>query len=268
MFRRILVSLLLCASAFAVPTPVTVSGTNQTVGTTGVQGNSFVRFRLRNYAGFVPKVFGTGIIVQTQLDVQPAADGTFTTPIWSNDDITPNTCGATQNLACTWYTVEFWNNGKITSSGSYCIPNTSATYDLNVAVPCQTPPLPPGPIQVTNVTGGTLAGTTSHVLKFVGPTTAADSEGVATGTTAAVWPLGTSIATAGLEFQKQNSASPGTTQYLLAAKDPTTGFARDAQPTDSNALIGVTHTGAGTTGSASIVFAGSSLCTFDNQTSI
>ena len=104
MLRRLLFPVflaLLSLSAFAVPTPVTVSGTNQTVGTTGVQGNSFVRFKLRNFAGFVPKVFGTGIIVQTQIDVLPAANGTFTTPIWSNDDIVPNTCGVTQNLACT-----------------------------------------------------------------------------------------------------------------------------------------------------------------------
>lgn len=270
MFRRLLLPFflaLLTLPAFAVA-PITVSGTNQTVGTTGVQGNSFVRFRLRNFAGFVPKVFGTGVIVQTQLDVLPAADGTFSTPIWSNDDIIPNTCGVTGNLACTWYTVEFWNGGKISASGSYCIPNTSSTYDLNVAVPCQTPPLPPGPVQVTSVTGATINGTTTHVLKFVGPTTAGDSEGIATGTTAAVWPLGTNIATAGLEFQKANSASPGTTQFLLAAKDPITGLARDAQPTDSNSLIGVSHTGAGTGGLDSIVFAGGAQCRFDNQTSI
>lgn len=273
MFRRLLLTSFLAllglpAWAFTA-TPILVSGTNQNINSQPQGTGTFIRFRLRNYAGFVPKVFGTGIIVQTQVDVTPVADsGTFGTPLWSNDDIVPNTCGVTGNQACTWYTVEFWNGGKITSSGNYCIPNTSPNYDLNVAVPCQTPPLPPGPIQVTSVSGGQISGTTTHVLKFIGPTTASDSEGIATGNTAALWPLGLNVGQNALQITKLSSATTGTTVYRLAAKDPTTGFARDAQSTDANSLIGITVGGAGQSTLSSIVIAGNTLCTFDNTSGV
>lgn len=146
--KRLLFLLLFCASAFALgpfPTP-TVSGTIQVGSSAGLKGNAFVRFRLRNYAGFVPRVVGTGIIVQTQFDVRPSDSlGNFSTVIYSNDVIVPNTCGS-GSTACTWWTVEYWNDGKISSSGNYCIPQTNPTYDLTSAVPCTTPPVPANPV--------------------------------------------------------------------------------------------------------------------------
>lgn len=144
---KFLIILALCASSFAA-TPITVTGISQSGNAGGLKGNSFTRFRLRNFAGFVPRVVGTGIIVQTQFDVRPSDSlGNFTTPIYSNDDIVPNTCDPGGVTACTWWTVEYWNDGKISFSGNYCIPNTAPTYDLTMATPCQTPPMPAAPAQ-------------------------------------------------------------------------------------------------------------------------
>lgn len=145
--KKFLILLALCATSFAA-TPITVTGVSQSGNTGGLKGNSFTRFRLRNFAGFVPRVVGTSIIVQTQFDVRPSDSlGNFTTPIYSNDDIVPNTCDPGGVTACTWWTVEYWNDGKISFSGNYCIPNTAPTYDLTMATPCQTPPLPAAPAQ-------------------------------------------------------------------------------------------------------------------------
>lgn len=162
MRKLLAILLLLSASAFAA-TPVAVTGTVQSIDTSGHRGNAFVRFKLRNFAGFVPRVTGTGIVVQTVIDKQPAADGTFSQNLWSNDDIVPNTCGALSNEACTFYTIEFWNDGKITSSGNYCIP-AGGSYDLNTATVCQAPPLPPNFVPLTILFETDGVGNGSQVL--------------------------------------------------------------------------------------------------------
>lgn len=152
MIKRLLVTLLLIGSAWAA-TPVTVTGTLQVGSSSGLKGNAFVRFRLRNFSGFVPRVTGTAIIVQTQFDVRPTdTNGNFSTTVYANSDIIPNTCGAGGTDACTWWTVEYWNDGKVSSSGNYCVP-TGAPYNLNTATPCQTPPLPPAPVVIGGGSG-------------------------------------------------------------------------------------------------------------------
>lgn len=158
-----LLSFFLCLPALAA-TPITVSGTLQTGTSSALQGNAFVRFRLRNYAGFVPRITGTSVIVQTQADVRPNSSGVFSTSLYSNDDISPNTCGTGGDAACTWWTIEYWNNGKVASTGNYCIPNTSPTYDLNGASPCVTPPLPPSPSIPTTGTVQSVGMTGDNVI--------------------------------------------------------------------------------------------------------
>src|ERR1019366_6044038 len=95
-------------------------------------GNAFVRFKLRNFQGFVPVVSGTSVICETQIDALPAA-GLISQLLWGNDNITPST---------TFYTVEFWDQGRITSSGNYLF--TGASTNLNTAAQVSTPALPPG----------------------------------------------------------------------------------------------------------------------------
>lgn len=256
--KRLLLLLLLCTPAFALgpfPTP-TVSGTIQVGSSAGLKGNAFVRFRLRNYAGFVPRVVGTGVIVQTQFDVRPSDSlGNFSTTIYSNDVIVPNTCGS-GSTACTWWTVEYWNDGKISSSGNYCIGELSPTYDLTSAVPCTTPPVPANPVPpagtVTSVgfTGddtvynavvpgspitsfGTLVPTLhTHVANtiFAGPTTGPDA--IPTFRTL----VRADIPQAALFPLLAPDGTVGAPSYSWA-NDTTTGFYRNADGV-MNAVVG------------------------------
>jgi hypothetical protein len=45
---------------------ITVTATVQDPSGTALAGNSFVRFRLRNFTGFVPQVSGTSILPEIQ----------------------------------------------------------------------------------------------------------------------------------------------------------------------------------------------------------
>src|SRR5216683_3264366 len=92
--------------------PYTVTATLHTTGSAVLQGNAFCRFRLRNFAGFVPRVTGTAIVAETQIDAFPDINDLISQLVWGNSDITPST---------TFYTVEFWDQGRITSSGNYLI---------------------------------------------------------------------------------------------------------------------------------------------------
>ena len=87
-----------------------------------------MRFRLRNYASFIPRVLGSAIIVEPQVDVFPGSNGAFSTSLWGNDQIDP---GAASNPPSTFYTVEFWNGGRITSQGNWSIIGSS--FDLDTA---------------------------------------------------------------------------------------------------------------------------------------
>jgi hypothetical protein len=98
-----------------------------------------VRFRLRNFSGFVPRVLGTAIIVEPQIDVTPDASGNISTSLWGNDNIDP---GGASSPPSTFYTVEYWNQGRITSQANYSI--TGGAFDLDSATQLNPPPQPGG----------------------------------------------------------------------------------------------------------------------------
>lgn len=112
--------------------PVIATATLNDPSGTALQGNSFVRFILRNYQGFVPRVTNTSIIAETQIDALPNSSGIISQNLWGNNSITPNT---------TFYTVQFWDQGRITSQGNYLF---NANTNLNTAAQLNTPPVPPG----------------------------------------------------------------------------------------------------------------------------
>lgn len=111
--------------------PVTVTATITDPSGTVLAGNSYVRFRLRNFDGFVPSVAGQAVIVESQLDAVPTA-GAISQLLWPNSAISPSS---------TFYTVEFWNQGRIIYSANYIF---NGNTNLNTASPINTPPVPPG----------------------------------------------------------------------------------------------------------------------------
>ena len=113
-------------------TQITVTGTIADPSGTALTSGAFVRFKLRNYQGYVPKVSGTSIICETQIDAQPDGSGNISQALWKNSDITPSS---------TYWTVEFWSLGRITSSGNYIF---NANASLNSASQINTPPVPAG----------------------------------------------------------------------------------------------------------------------------
>lgn len=115
-----------------MPTQATITATIADPSGTALTNGAFVRFRLRNFQGFVPRVSGTSIVCETQIDAQPNGSGNISQALWKNSDITPSS---------TYYTVEFWSLGRITSSGNYIF---NADTNLNTASQLNTPPVPPG----------------------------------------------------------------------------------------------------------------------------
>ena len=113
-----------------MPTVLVTATLNDPSGA-ALTGNAFVRFKLRGFAGFVPRVSGTSILCETQID-SPSVAGAISQALWGNNAITP---------ANTWYTVEFWNGGRITSSGNYVINGATA---LNTAAQSNAPSVPSG----------------------------------------------------------------------------------------------------------------------------
>jgi hypothetical protein len=114
-----------------MPSTVTVTATVQDPSGTALAGNCFVRFRLRNFAGYVPQISGTSIMPEIQIDATPTT-GLVSQALWPNNAITPST---------TFYTVELWNQGRITSSGNYIF---NSNTSLNSAAQVNTPPVPAG----------------------------------------------------------------------------------------------------------------------------
>ena len=87
---------------------------------------AFIRFRLRNFSGSVPRILGFWVLGETQADVFPDNTGFVSTPLWTNDNIeTRGTVGAT------FYTVEFWSNGRITSQMNVFLACSGGTIDLD-----------------------------------------------------------------------------------------------------------------------------------------
>lgn len=115
-----------------MPSPITVTASLTDASSTALQGSAFVRFRLRGFSGFVPRVSGTSVICETQIDALPSGAGAISQTLWKNSDITPSS---------TFWTVEFWDLGRITSSGNYIF---NANTDLGTAAQINTPPVPAG----------------------------------------------------------------------------------------------------------------------------
>ena len=114
-----------------MPSVITVTATVQDPSGTALTGNCFLRFRLRNFSGFVPQIFGVSIVPEIQIDAVPV-NGFVSQTLWPNNAITPGT---------TFYTCELWNQGRITSSGNYIF---NGNTNLNTAVQLNAPPVPGG----------------------------------------------------------------------------------------------------------------------------
>ncbi len=112
--------------------PITVTATLNDPSGTALQGNAFIRFRLRNFQGFVPQIQTTSVLCETQIDAYPNSSGIVSQAIWGNNNISPIN---------TFYTVEWWNQGRVTSSGNYIFDGNT---NLNTASPVNTPPPSPG----------------------------------------------------------------------------------------------------------------------------
>jgi hypothetical protein len=169
------------------PTPITVTATVFDPGDNLVQGNAFVRFRLRNFDGLVPIVYATGVFVETQIDAFPNSDGLISQTLWANSVINGNT----------YYTVEFHNNGRITSSGNY---NISGNTNLNTAATISPSPVPSGPNTIIFQNNGAMnsSQTTLNLENTDGSITITD-EGGGTLNIAAT-SSGASFSTAGQGF--------------------------------------------------------------------
>jgi hypothetical protein len=110
--------------------PITVTATLNDASGTALQGNAFLRFRLRNFQGYVPQVAGTALVVEPKIDALPNGSGQISQTLWANNAITPSS---------TFYTVELWNQGGIISSGNYIF---NANTDLDSASQINAPPVP------------------------------------------------------------------------------------------------------------------------------
>ena len=125
-------------------TTCTITATIVDPSQTGLLGNAFVRFRLRNFQGFVPIVSGTSVLCETQIDAVPSSVGSISQVITCNTAIAPIN---------TFYTVEFWNQGRILSSGNYYL---NANASLNTIGTISNTPAPQGPSAIIFENNGNL----------------------------------------------------------------------------------------------------------------
>lgn len=159
MKKLLLLLLLIAPAAFAQQ--ATVTGNIRNVVANPVTSKAFVRFRLQNFVGQVPRVIGTGVVVQTEFDVTPDASGNISTTLYRNDFINPSG---------TFYRVEYWYQGVIQHSTSFLI--TKLTFDLDTETPLSAAPIL-GPAQlITQIyacTVGTPATTWTCTHNFNDP---------------------------------------------------------------------------------------------------
>jgi hypothetical protein len=116
-----------------MPTPCTVTGTLQTL-TSGKIAQGKVIFQLTNIGTGNPiGISGTSIIPALTYTAMTAQDGTFTLPLWGNDNITP---------ANTLYNVTFRDfQGNEIGPVSYSIVGASANLNTLTAAGGTTPPV-------------------------------------------------------------------------------------------------------------------------------
>lgn len=111
---------------------------------TSLLGNSFVRFRLRNFEGFIPVVAGSNVVCESQINTYPNPAGAISQTLITNTAISP---------ANTFYTVEFWNQGRVISSANYVF---NANTDLNTASNLNPAPAPTGTSAIIFENNGVL----------------------------------------------------------------------------------------------------------------
>lgn len=99
---------------------------------TSLLGNAFVKFRLRNFLGFVPQVSGTNVVCEDTIVAYPSPAGFISQTLVCNTAISP---------VNTFYTAEFWNQGRIVSSANYYF---NANTSLNTASNINPAPAPTG----------------------------------------------------------------------------------------------------------------------------
>ena len=103
---------------------------------TNLLGNAFIKFRLRNFTGFVPQVAGTSLIVEDTIAAYPSPAGVISQVLTCNTAISP---------PGTFYTSEMWNQGRIISSGNYIF---NSNTSLNTASNINPAPAPAGPSSI------------------------------------------------------------------------------------------------------------------------
>src|SRR3990167_7695317 len=143
-FSALLVVLVLLAGLTLQAQTTTVSGNLKTVLSGNLGTNTYIVLRLRNFGSNVPKVTGTGIIVQAEKRVDPDANGLISTTVYDNSSVTPSG---------TYYVIEFFYQGRLSHAASYTI--SGASFNFNSATPITTTPTAPvGPDYVIkNPTG-------------------------------------------------------------------------------------------------------------------
>jgi len=107
---------------------VTVTGNFE--GLTGT-GTGYVVISLINYANNVPRVSGTGVIINPVY--QSSTGSSFSTTLWGNDAITPSN---------TYYQVDYYTGTTLISSGVYQFIG-SGSYDLSTTSPVVVQPTQP-----------------------------------------------------------------------------------------------------------------------------
>jgi hypothetical protein len=150
----------LCVNAFS--TTVTA----MLIDSTGAPiANGKVTFLIQNYGvGNIPRVQGTGIVVQTSPIVALAnASGQISVVIQGNDTITP---------AGTYYQVTFYNGNAVYLQANYSI--TGSTLDLTAATPLSViPAVPPNQAYTTVEAVGSIL-QQRQIINFLSGVTCAD----------------------------------------------------------------------------------------------
>ena len=125
-------------------TTCTITATITDPSQTSLLGNSYVKFRLRNFTGFIPQVAGTCVVCEDQIDAYPNPAGAISQVLVCNTAISPPN---------TFYTVEYWNQGRPISSANYYF---NANTDLNTASNINPAPAPAGPSSIIFENNGVL----------------------------------------------------------------------------------------------------------------
>jgi hypothetical protein len=159
----------------------TVSGHLSTLGGTAITSNAFVRFRLRNYSGNIPRLVGTGVCAAGEVlplrsggaiyyDVAPNSSGVISTTLCGNDAISPTN---------TFYSVELWANGTAAAQQNFFI--TGPTFNIDTAAPITTlsPPVVPNFPATANIA---LKPQTNDAIQYVSPNGADGNDGLSAGT--------------------------------------------------------------------------------------